>query len=184
MNPDFSVREYLRHATNQQHAVLDRAASQMHLQSKAGYANFLATQVSALLPLEQALEAGGIAKLLPDWPSRRRADALKADLAELHVTITTDDAPSFLSDAALLGASYVLEGSRLGARMILRQIGQQSATRFLRHGDGSRLWRSFLDVLETNRAIRDDLASAADAARCVFSFFIDAMVPAELVAAE
>ncbi|HTT98836.1 MAG TPA: biliverdin-producing heme oxygenase [Rhizomicrobium sp.] len=184
MNPGICAREFLRDATREQHALLDAVASGMRLDTAAGYAHFLATQASVLIPLERSLEKSGIGRLLPDWAERRRTAAMQSDLSDLHVTTTCATAPMFESEASLLGAAYVLEGSRLGARMVLKQIGRNTATRFLRHGEGSRLWQSFLEILEANDGVRRDPENATGAARRVFSLFIDAMAPRELVAAE
>src|ERR1700749_4931228 len=128
------VREYLRRAIAESHEHLDTLADRMNLRTKQGYARFLAAQAAALVPVEAALETGGIAHLLPDWPERRRSADLKADLDSLCVCLRALKSPAFNSDEELLGAAYVLEGSRLAARVVLTPIGRSAQTQFLRHG--------------------------------------------------
>jgi heme oxygenase len=98
------------------------------------------------------------------------------------------EAPAFRTPAGLLGAAYVLEGSRLGAALILQTLRPSKATRFFRHGHGKGLWPSFLSVLETNDEVRANFDQTRSAALEVFGLFIRAMksvmrVPA-LAAAE
>ncbi len=177
-----SVREHLRSATSALHAHVDRRASEMRLETAPGYARFLLTQASVVCPLEDALERARIARLLPDWKERRRGGALSADLREIGANCIPARPPVFKSDAALLGALYVLEGSRLGARVILSRVSS-SATRYLRHGEGRRLWPTFLEVLESNEDVRRHPGVAEDAARHVFEMFALAMEPQELAVA-
>ena len=56
--------------------------------------------------------------------------------------------------AEMLGLVYVLEGLRMGARVILSRLAEEpdtaiiGATAYLRHGFGRRLWPTFLTTLE------------------------------------
>lgn len=169
-----SVRDLLRNATSASHARVDACAGQMRLDTSHGYAHLLATQASAVFPLEDALERAGVMRVLPDWRERRRSEALSADLREIGANCVPVRAPIFESDAALLGAAYVLEGSRLGARIILSRVSS-SATRYLRHGEVRRLWPTFLEVLESNEDVRRHPEAAEDAAQLVFAMFAQAM---------
>lgn len=179
----FSVRERLRKRTGSLHAHVDFRAAGMRLETASGYARFLTSQASVILPLEDALESAGVMRLLADWGDRCRSEALKADLLEIGASCFPVSPPVFKSDAALLGALYVLEGSRLGARVILSRIGFCSATRYLRHGEGLRLWPSFLEILESDEGVRQHPDAAEDAARLVFEMFAQAMEPQEMAVA-
>jgi heme oxygenase len=174
MNFSSSVRERLRDATNASHAGVDACAGRMRVDTSHGYARFLSTQASVVFPLEDALERAGVMRVLPDWRERRRSEALSTDLGEIGANCIPMRAPVFESDAALLGAAYVLEGSRLGARIILSRVSS-SATRYLRHGEGCRLWPTFLDVLESNEDVRRHPEAAEYTARLVFAMFAQAM---------
>jgi heme oxygenase len=178
-----SARAYLRGVTSNQHTRLDAVASAVALHTARGYAQFLSTQASVVIPLERALEQGGIERVLPDWQSRRRSDALRADLADLHSTFSPHDVSDFHGDAALLGAAYVLEGTRLGARIVVKQIGAHAPRRFLRHGEELRLWQRFVETLEACPEVRNCPERAGESACQVFSLFLDAMAPREMVAA-
>jgi len=83
----------------------------LNLATFADYRVFLAANAAAVAPLEAWAEAAGAADVLPDWPARRRAAALDADLADLGVgqapaPISPDLGPASVS--ALFGALYVL----------------------------------------------------------------------------
>ena len=82
----------------------------------------------------------------------------------------------------LMGVAYVLEGSRLGARYLLKtvSVSQDQAvrgnTRFLAHGQDKKLWPAFVATLESivPPATRDE---AAQGARDTFALFLDAQRP-------
>src|ERR1700761_420108 len=169
-----SAREYLKLSTRDLHSRLDAAAGVMRLETYPGYGDFLAAHAAALIPLEAALEKGGIDRLLPDWALRRRSAALSDDLADLGLSCEALAAPTFRSEAGLLGAAYVLEGSRLGARVVLGRVGAESPTRYPSHGEGMRFWPNFLAVLERSAEVRRAPHHAVAAARAAFTLFISA----------
>ncbi|HEY3639121.1 MAG TPA: biliverdin-producing heme oxygenase [Rhizomicrobium sp.] len=169
------IREKLREATSRRHAELDRIAGSLLVRGPEGYARFLAGQGAVVIPLEKRLEISGITTVLPDWNMRARRYDLKADLREIARPCEFLEVPVFRSTAELLGAAYVLEGSRLGASLLLQTLRFPTATRFLRHGHGKGLWPQFLSVLETNNEVRDHFDEARMAALEVFELFIRAM---------
>jgi len=169
-----SAREYLKLSTRDLHGRLDSASGVMRLESYPAYGDFLAAQAAAVIPLEAALEKGRIERVLPDWPFRRRSAALAADLADLGLACESLAAPDFRSEAGLLGAAYVLEGSRLDARAVLGRIEPESPTRYLRHGEGRKFWPNFLAVLEQSAEVRRMPHLAVAAARAAFGLFIAA----------
>lgn len=177
-----SVRWQLRAATHGAHQALDDAVSALDLTSWSGYAAFLRMSAAVLLPLEDHLEAAEIENLLPDWRQRRRTSAIEKDLATLGLEARRMTLPQLPSDeASLLGALYVLEGSRLGARLLMRRVSAssetrlQSATIYLSHGHECRLWQSFLDVLEARITTKRELNQAAESARGTFALFAKAL---------
>jgi heme oxygenase len=169
-----SAREYLKLSTRDLHGRLDAAAGVMRLQTYPGYGDFLAAHAAALIPLEAALEKGGIERIPPDWPLRRRSTALAQDLADLGLSCESLAAPAFRSEAGLLGAVYVLEGSRLDARAVLGRVSPDSPARYLSHGEGMKFWPNFLAVLERNADVRRAPHLAVAAARAAFGLFIAA----------
>ena len=111
----------LRAATADLHAAVDARFSGS-FEGAATYAAFLAALASALVPLERALEASGIGQTLPDWPRRRRTEVLLADLAILGAALPAlAQPPDVKGEARQFGVAYVLEGSRLGGKLLLRQ---------------------------------------------------------------
>ena len=172
------VRAHLRRATAACHERVDAAFSAFDLATPFGYAGFLAAQSAAVIPVEQAIEAAGIDDILPDWRERTRRIALGRDLASLGrtaarpVPVVPPDGP-----AAALGMAYVLEGSRLGAAVLLRRVlggrdpTSRAATAYLRHGAGSDLWQRFLACLEAPSYLEADLAKMTDGAIAVFAAF-------------
>ena len=180
-----SVRHKLRAATAEAHEHLDACAREMNLADRQTYGRFLMAQSGPVLALETALEDSGVALVLPDWPFRRRTAALRHDLEYLGLCAQSCRSVRLTSVAQIFGTLYVLEGSRLGARVLLRQIlaaapSLEPATRFLSHGSDARLWVTFLQVLEANVGI-SDLAESAQSARNAFALFEDSFRQALLL---
>lgn len=168
----------LRAATASLHAEVDARFSGPFDTDRNAYAAFLAALACAVLPLESALEEGGVERLFPDWPARRRSQALEQDLdilgvscpAPVPVTVTSDE-------ARLFGRLYVLEGSRLGGRLLVKRAlanldpQVQAATYYLGHGAGADFWRGFLQRLEESEAVAGSPARTMLGAREAFGLF-------------
>jgi heme oxygenase len=173
------LRYRLRDATAAAHAGLDRELGALDLTRAADYRVFLEVNAAALLPLEGALEADGVEDILPDWPSRTRRAVLLNDIDRLGGHPRPLPMPETLDVAAMLGTLYVLEGSRLGAAVLLKTVSQSpdprvvQGTAFLRHGQGRKLWQTFLDVLEREAPTLDERA-AIQAAHDAFGLFAHA----------
>lgn len=173
-----SARQLLRSATAALHAEVDGRFSGPFDTDKNAYTAFLRTLARAVPPLEHALEQGGVERLLPDWRSRRRSDALQRDLDLLGVR-----APVALSvdatrdEARLFGRLYVLEGSRLGASLLVKRVRAstnptvRAATNYLSHGTGADFWRGYLQRLENSEAVAAAPERAMLGAREAFELF-------------
>jgi heme oxygenase len=179
------IRDRLKVSTAADHHALDERLSQLDLTTTAHYRRFLRASAAALLPLEQALEDAGVARVIHDWAERRRTEAIRADLADVRGTAVTMGLPvPILDRPALFGTLYVLEGSRLGAAYLLRVVTAsadprvRSATRYLRHGAGRGLWRSFLTQFAREPASPDDEERMIVSAREAFAMFAKAMAAA------
>jgi len=169
------LRERLRDATAAAHRELDAQMSAFDLTVLSGYRRFLEASAGALLPLEAALVDAGVARRFPDWPERARSAAVAADLDRLgrkaHATVSVPP----LTQSGVIGTVYVLEGSRLGAKFLLKAVADAAdprmgqATAYLSHGTGKRLWQSFLAKLAGEEACDEDEAIAA--ARSAFAAF-------------
>lgn len=85
--PHANARSILRTATASYHQRVDDTFSVYALNDPASYRSFLRAQARAHLPVEDALDAGGIASIVTDWAARRRNTALHLDLAELGLEV-------------------------------------------------------------------------------------------------
>lgn len=178
-----SRRNSLRGATDHLHRDLDRIAAGFNLGDITHYRRFLQANAATLIAIEQLLENAGVAQLLPDWPQRTRRAAILADLQSLGVDVQPLALRRTAPTAAeVFGILYVLEGSRLGARVQLDQVlasddeQVRRSSAYLRHGEPGPdqpggLWRSFLEQLETHEAA-DDQTQTVSGAVYTFTMFI------------
>jgi heme oxygenase len=177
--PMAELRARLRQATATLHEQVDSAFSGFALGQPDDYYRFLRAHARVLSAAEISLERAGIAELLDDWPMRARRHALLADLAELQCPAPAPlKAPQIDDTASCWGASYVLEGSRLGGQVLARRIRQadpSAPVRYLEHGDVSRLWPTFLTRLE-QAAPGCAWEPMLAAAQATFGLFADAAV--------
>jgi heme oxygenase (biliverdin-IX-beta and delta-forming) len=166
------VRSALRAATAAHHERVDRLFSRLNLADPHEYGLFLLAQASAHIPVEEALDAAGADRLVPDWPDRRRAPFLREDLAALGEATPHPITPPPLADnPSMLGAIYVLEGSRLGGALLKKQLPAGAPSRFLSAKAQTGAWRKLLENLETALYREDLIEAAAVAAKSVFQRF-------------
>jgi heme oxygenase len=170
----------LRAATADLHAKVDARFAGNFSGSALAYGSFLSVLAAASLPLERALEAAGIERFLPDWPERRRAALLLADLEALEIGAPAEvGAPAVTGEARQFGVAYVLEGSRLGGKLLLRRAlvhpdeRVRGATRYLSHGADRDFWPSFVKRLEASSAVTDAPDEAVAGARMAFALFCE-----------
>lgn len=169
--PDATPRKRLRAATAAAHERVDRGFARFDLADAAAYAGFLAAHADAFLPVEAALDAVGAERLLADWPERRRADALRCDLAALGRPAAPGARFAIDDDAAAWGALYVLEGSRLGGAMLARSVPDGMPVRYLAAPQPPGAWRTMLARLDLALDQDARCAAAIDAAGRVFARF-------------
>jgi len=172
------MRARLRAATETSHDALDAKMAAMLDRGSSGYVEFLRVSAQAVLPLEEALKAAGVASILPDWRERSRGAALRADLAALGVIAPPAMAVRLpREEAYLLGVLYTLEGSRLGAKLLAGRVeaaadaSMRNAVQYLRHGEGRDFWQTFLVRLEASQAARDAPDRAIRGALATFAAF-------------
>jgi heme oxygenase len=172
------AHERLREHTSPLHQRLDARFDLVTLASREGYTRFLQANWPSA-SIELALESAGVWRVLPDWEQRRRRFALAADLRSLGVEPEPAHFPIVATDdGTLLGLSYVLEGSRLGAQAIRRAVAThggewgETASRFLSHGEGEPLWQGFRAALLRIDDNEPAIAAACAAASSAFEWFL------------
>ena len=171
------LREKLKAATASAHRALDARLSAFDLTTIDGYRRFLEASAAALLPLETALERSGVSDLLADWPQRSRRAAIASDLAGIGGVANPLPPMTAINRQQMWGTVYVLEGSRLGARYLLREVANAAepqiaaATSYLRHGNGLPLWRTFLEQLEREEVTPEGEADMISGAQRAFAMF-------------
>jgi len=150
------------------HAALEDVMQLPHaIQTVADYAATLKIFHAVFAPLEDALAQQrqwplhGI-----DFATHRRAPALAADLKTLtgETAPATQKIPPFARFAEAFGALYVLEGSALGGRFILRDLERRlgpaiAGAKTFFEGNGAQtgpFWQDFRQKLDAYGARRPD----------------------------
>lgn len=166
-----SAHTALKLATRDAHDRLDAIFSSYDLSRRDHYVRFLQAHAAAFVPVEQALSKAGANDVIPDWQDHCRSDALIADLRALGVPLPSlQPAPSFDSAAAVIGGAYVLEGSRLGAKLIRRGVSSHFPTAFL-NASGGLGWKNFVTFIERVLPTTLEGAQAQRAAIDTFGVF-------------
>ncbi|WP_293801337.1 biliverdin-producing heme oxygenase [uncultured Bosea sp.] len=176
------IRSFLRDETNELHRELDAIVGVFS--NRAEYVRFLQGTFRHRAPVEAALLNADAARIA-SWQPRQLLPELETDLADLALPLPAAE-PFHLSNdmASYLGAAYVLEGSALGARVLVKGVdalgfGSECGARYLSAQAGSlESWRAILVALDG----LDRLAweAAARAARAVFLHAIQAFTSEEL----
>lgn len=167
-----SARALLRSGTAEEHQRVDALFIRFDLGDIFDYTRFIRGQAAAFLPLEARLDAAGASAVVPDWDDRRRAHLLRQDLAALGEPVPATPADlSPMSEAERLGAIYVLEGSRLGGRYLLRSLPEAFPRRFLSAQQAPGAWRKLLELIDGRLYGAGDQALALAAAQAAFELF-------------
>lgn len=166
----WSARFAIKAKTAEAHGRLDALFSRFDLSDRCGYAQFLRAQAGALLAVEDALDRAGASEVLEDWKDRKRGDALSDDMRAMAIEPNEVSAPTFQTEAEILGGIYVLEGSRIGGSVLLRRVSADMPTSFLKH-EGPSSWRGFVGILDETLGSPVALEEAVGAATSVFHAF-------------
>jgi heme oxygenase len=168
-SPGASRRTSLRAATQEMHRDLDEAVADLDLTAPGDYRKFLLASAAPLLGIETFLERAGVDRLLPDWQQRARSQAILSDLRTLKLAaVPYDLRRATPTPAEMFGMLYVLEGSRLGAR-VLRERAMASSDATVRMANAylsandPQHWRSFLQKLESAAEAEDGSETTAGA---------------------
>ncbi|KEC74286.1 heme oxygenase [Rhizobium leguminosarum bv. phaseoli CCGM1] len=168
-----SLRSVLRAQTADCHAEVDKLFGRFDLSNREQYRTFLRTHARIVPAAEYAIEHAGIRRLLPDWPDRRRAPLLFADIRALGDQMPALLPPPALGcEAALWGALYVLEGSKLGGALLAKSVPDHLPRSYLAPQGPKGAIRAFMERLDASDV--GDPAIAVSAARNVFELFLKA----------
>ena len=172
------MRNILRQHTHAKHRDLDGLMSRLNISSRDGYGIFLRLHARVVPAAEAALEGQLGFDEIPDAQARLRSPDLGHDLAALGLNPPPAETLSFVNDRAVMaGIAYVLEGSRLGAKLLLKDVlkaDSELPVSFLQHGAGIRFWGSFTDWLDGQDWSRGDVNRACSAADAVFDAYLSA----------
>lgn len=148
----------LNQITNEPHSKLD-ALVKAHapFETQANFARFVVAQYLFQSELVSLYNDAELIAIVPDLPQRCRAEAAKADLADLETDIPAPvaGAVNSPSKAEALGWIFVSEGSKLGAAFLIKRavglgLSETFGARHLGEPAGGRAegWKRFVKTLD------------------------------------
>lgn len=160
--------------TNGPHAKLD-ALVKAHapFDTRSNFARFVVAQYLFQSELVSLYNDAALTAIIPDLWARCRAEAARADLADLdtEVPAPVPGAVNRLSQAEALGWLFVSEGSKLGAAFLIKRavglgLSETFGARHLGEPAGGRAegWKSFvrtLDAMELSQQEEAELDKGA-----------------------
>lgn len=184
-----NVREILREETKQEHQFLESSSRLMSADfSLQEYAQLIQRWGAFYLAFDQYLTENQLEypEVFAFMQGRRKSHWLQEDLRHLGGSISSIDfqkaqdflKTQFLPESHLWGMLYVLEGSSLGAQMIVRHLRKKfgpeapPAFEFYQgYGDETGpMWRDFLSELEGNQFEDFEIEECLESARKTFRF--------------
>jgi heme oxygenase len=165
----------LKRATNEAH---DRVESVVRdagmFETREGFQRYLAATYAMRVRFERLLDANSAERVWADYPTRKIADLVAQDIADLGgVAVAPERGEQKACSAAeLLGVMYVLEGSSLGARILVKSVADMGlsssfgARHLFRQAEDRGAWRSFIAAMDANLE-----APCHDTARATFDAF-------------
>ena len=141
------------------------------------YEGFLRMNLAAHRQIEPILAASAIANVTPPWQLGHRLEALEADARAFGVSAAPSRpfpiAAPDLSQA--FGMAYVLEGSRLGAKFLLKGLARAPAQNrpvgYLQASSDPEPFRRLLAALDREALSPPDIERMVDAANRTFQYF-------------
>lgn len=148
----------LNQITHEPHSKLD-ALVKAHapFETQANFARFVVAQYLFQSELVALYNDAELTAIVPDLPDRCRAEAAKADLADLETDVPAPiaGAVSRPSKAEALGWLFVSEGSKLGAAFLIKRavglgLSETFGARHLGEPVGGRAegWKRFVKTLD------------------------------------
>ena len=159
MTTQHSLRsQRLNQITHEPHTRLD-ALVKAHspFETPANFARFVVAQYLFQSELVSLYNDAELTAIVPDLPARCRADAAKADLADLDTDVPAPVAGALKNPtkAQALGWIFVSEGSKLGAAFLIKRavglgLSETFGARHLGEPAGGRAegWKRFVKTLD------------------------------------
>ncbi|WP_338522883.1 biliverdin-producing heme oxygenase [Pseudomonas batumici] len=184
--PDTTQRPSLRsqrlnQITHEPHARLDQLVKAHALfETRANFARFVVAQYLFQSELVSLYNDPELIALVADLPERCRAEAAKADLADLDTEVPAPVAGAVKhpSKAEALGWLFVSEGSKLGAAFLIKRavglgLGETFGARHLGEPAGGRAegWKRFTRTLDGLEFSAEEEAAAEKGAIDAFVRF-------------
>lgn len=145
------------------HVELDEIGGAFDLDGEAGRDALLAFFARGVIRVEGALDLAAAERFWPDYGARRRGRLLPA--------VEVDVQPLFSTEAAAWGAFYVLEGSRLGAKVLARRSRFLGEHPYFRSGSTGE-WPEFLRTLAAADDRIGNRTAMAEGAVAAFRTFL------------
>jgi heme oxygenase len=148
----------LNQITHEPHSKLD-ALVKAHapFETQANFARFVVAQYLFQSELVSLYNDAELTAIVPDLPARCRAEAAKADLADLETEVPAPVAGAVKhpTKAEALGWLFVSEGSKLGAAFLIKRavglgLSETFGARHLGEPAGGRAegWKRFVKALD------------------------------------
>lgn len=168
----------LKRATNEAHERVESIVRDAGMfQSLEGFRRYLAATFEMRSRYEQLLDENGAERVWADYPSRKIAELVAQDIADLGGALGNAEQADLKIRTAgeLFGIMYVLEGSSLGARVLVKSAADLGLTsgfgarHLFKQAEDRGAWRSFIAAMsaspeapchDTARATFDDFAAA------------------------
>ncbi len=174
----------LNQITHEPHSKLD-ALVKAHapFETRASFARFVVAQYLFQAELVELYNDAELTSIVPDLPARCRAEAARADLADLADLDTEVPAPvagalKNPSKARALGWIFVSEGSKLGAAFLIKravalELSETFGARHLAEPQGGRAegWKSFVRTLDALPFTAEEEAEVEQGALDAFNRF-------------
>jgi len=182
------LTERLKEQTKTNHQLLEKklVGKMRSMRSNNDYADLLSLFYKYFGGLEKAIAKHLDESLIPDYPARRKASSLAADLIEMGATVppiaSIYELPVIHSHPQALGALYVIEGSTLGGKIISKMISHQlpstnghGLTFFNSYGENTiEMWERFKLILDGPANLPgDDVIRAANETFIKFNHYFD-----------
>jgi heme oxygenase len=171
----------LNQITHEPHSKLD-ALVKAHspFETQANFARFVVAQYLFQSELVSLYNDAELTAIVPDLPARCRAEAAKADLADLDTEVPDPVAGALHnpSRARALGWIFVSEGSKLGAAFLIKRavslgLSDTFGARHLGEPAGGRAegWKRFIKTLDGLQFSAEEEAEVEQGAIDAFNRF-------------